>query len=609
MILKQKMKFGLLVVSLFILVNAKAQTTQGTIESYAFKNVNVITMNENRGTLYNHTVVVEGDRIKKIVPDSLYVGNLKTKIIDGTNKYMIPGLIDMHAHIIQEFRGAIFADAPQYLLYGVTSIYNLIGRERHLAIRDSIRKGLFNTLDPALENSSFKSLAPDVFTTGWDTNEPHFFTPDEVEATVRKQKELGFDGIKMHAHLSSEAYKRLHETAREVGIKVIGHAPRNLGMDEVFEQKQDLAHGEEYMSAAFSDIETDLFQYSAIFFGIVWLVLFIITVRSGILKLIRIIKRKEKVKQSMFNKVLGRLVFLITIFIIGYFTSTPPNAPFLMDFPLTKPILSIVAVLILMYVWKFVSLLIKNNLSEKKIQVISVRVLGIALIICCAISVYWTEIIWRTSDSYVEKIAQKTADSNIWVTPNLVAYEQLGKGLSDSYIEKKKQSHDLKYISSAVRDFWANYNDHPDHPTGHKFKVALGRIIEPGFRNQMDLMKKLIEKLHKKKVRLLAGSDTGLLWIFPGVSMHEELELLVSCGLSPYEALQTATSNPADYFNIPNEIGRIKVDARADFILLNNNPLENIQNTRSIDGVMVRGEWLGRNRLENLKSELLELRK
>jgi imidazolonepropionase-like amidohydrolase len=122
-------------------------------------------------------------------------------------------------------------------------------------------------------------------------------------------------------------------------------------------------------------------------------------------------------------------------------------------------------------------------------------------------------------------------------------------------------------------------------------------------------MMRLTIELHKAGVPLMAGSDAGgPPGVFPGVSMHEELILLVELGLTPYEALKTATLIPAIYLEGEGEIGLVEKGCRADLVLLEANPLEDIVNVRTRVGVMKRGRWFGAEELESGLERLAEAR-
>jgi imidazolonepropionase-like amidohydrolase len=114
----------------------------------------------------------------------------------------------------------------------------------------------------------------------------------------------------------------------------------------------------------------------------------------------------------------------------------------------------------------------------------------------------------------------------------------------------------------------------------------------------------LILALHRAGAGLLLGSDAPQVFNVPGFSVHEELELLVDAGLDPYQALVTGTVNPARFFGREGEFGIVAAGAAADLILLRGNPLDEIGNTRTIDGVMLRGQWFDRGDLDGILERL-----
>lgn len=105
------------------------------------------------------------------------------------------------------------------------------------------------------------------------------------------------------------------------------------------------------------------------------------------------------------------------------------------------------------------------------------------------------------------------------------------------------------------------------------------------YKRLFDKHLKIIQTMHRFGVKILAGTDT-MLYSIPGFNLHDELELLVRAGLSPLEALQTATLNPAEYLNKMDEFGTVEVGKRADIVLLKENPLLGIGNTRKIGAVV-----------------------
>ena len=112
----------------------------------------------------------------------------------------------------------------------------------------------------------------------------------------------------------------------------------------------------------------------------------------------------------------------------------------------------------------------------------------------------------------------------------------------------------------------------------------------------------LIKTAHGAGVPFLAGTDAPAPYVFPGSSLYEELALLVEAGLTPMEALQTATRNPALYLDQQDQIGTIEVGKIADLILLEANPLEDIANTQKIAAVVVGGKLFSRSALQALRT-------
>jgi imidazolonepropionase-like amidohydrolase len=107
-----------------------------------------------------------------------------------------------------------------------------------------------------------------------------------------------------------------------------------------------------------------------------------------------------------------------------------------------------------------------------------------------------------------------------------------------------------------------------------------------------------VKLLHDAGARLVVGTERPHPFVMPGFSVHEELSNFVSVGMSPYEALKAATVDAAEFMGAQGEFGVIRSGARADLILLEGNPLQDVKNTSRIAGVRVRGYWLSRETLQ-----------
>jgi imidazolonepropionase-like amidohydrolase len=112
----------------------------------------------------------------------------------------------------------------------------------------------------------------------------------------------------------------------------------------------------------------------------------------------------------------------------------------------------------------------------------------------------------------------------------------------------------------------------------------------------------LVTAMHKAGVRLLAGSDFSDWALIPGVDLHNELALFVLAGLTPMEALQTATSGPAEFLGRSAYLGTIEPGRFADLVLLDMDPIEDISHTRKINSVVVRGKLI---RVKELRERML----
>lgn len=120
---------------------------------------------------------------------------------------------------------------------------------------------------------------------------------------------------------------------------------------------------------------------------------------------------------------------------------------------------------------------------------------------------------------------------------------------------------------------------------------------------QMEL--EMTRAMYAAGVPFLAGTDTAAgVHVFPGFSLHQELALFVKAGLTPMQALQTATLNPARFLGRESELGSIAKGKVADLVLLDANPLDDIGNTRRIRGVMLAGRWFDRAGLDAMLEQV-----
>ncbi len=116
-------------------------------------------------------------------------------------------------------------------------------------------------------------------------------------------------------------------------------------------------------------------------------------------------------------------------------------------------------------------------------------------------------------------------------------------------------------------------------------------------------MLKLVKAMHRSGIKFMAGTDSSVPFVFPGFSLHDELELFVASGFTPFEALQTATRNPAEFLGLIKDLGTLEKGKLADLVILESNPLEDIRNTRKIFGVVINGRYLPKESLQTMLDE------
>ncbi len=191
-------------------------------------------------------------------------------------------------------------------------------------------------------------------------------------------------------------------------------------------------------------------------------------------------------------------------------------------------------------------------------------------------------------DSLVQDLAKILKENNSWIVPTFAM---------DAVFLKYREmtNHDLmKYIPLRQREEWGKVIEEYAG-IDEKYKQA-GQIWVKD-------SKKLINQFHKAGVGILAGTDCDVKLIVPGYHLHKELEFMVEAGLTPLEALQTATLNAAKYFGREAETGTIEKGKIADLVLLDSNPLEDITNTQKIQAVILNGRHFDRQELDEMLEE------
>jgi imidazolonepropionase-like amidohydrolase len=171
----------------------------------------------------------------------------------------------------------------------------------------------------------------------------------------------------------------------------------------------------------------------------------------------------------------------------------------------------------------------------------------------------------------------------------------VGQWASDERLRKMSDDPRMVYLPQGQKDRWLSLEKNPYQEAGFPFKPE---EIDANY----DVMALLLQDFRDAGVPFLLSTDSfGTL--LPGFSVHQELQLMVKAGLSPYEALRSGTVNVAAFLGEDKVAGTIEVGKRADFILVDGNPLRDVANASLVRGVFTHGEWYGESELARLLSD------
>ncbi|ODS58563.1 MAG: hypothetical protein ABS36_03245 [Acidobacteria bacterium SCN 69-37] len=568
-----------------VVVSPAAQAAAPSDEA-VFVNVHTLTFNDalvrpDQVVIVRHgRIVAMGSRTQVPVPE-------QARVIDGRGGYLLPGLVDGHVHLDGDgtrvgTSRSDFGDGPLYLAHGVTSVINMHGLPEHLDWRARVERG--------------DLVGPTIYTAGEFVNEPRVITPDDVEREIEAQRAAGYDLIKFRevysrelgslttTGLSLETYLHMNDVARRLGMPLVGHEPANLGLEPVLQAGQALAH----LGGLSSIYFLPMLNYP------VWLVvtalavcaLTAIAIANGLMAIVhrwRVLPSPPRAVSRV--RELAGLQLLAAAIAAASAILFLPGGPAFESAALRwvfTVMLICVAGATTALVYTMVRIWSEPDTSRAaRVQAVVASVAGVAL--AWAAFAFWVPVIWRSSDRGMAIVADRLRDAGVIVETTLVAYDALGgvgrrELLADPAID---------YLHPEVQARWRRL-----------------RGTAPRMRYR-HFMQKLARVLHEHGVTLLVGTDAmGYPLVAPGASLQRELELLVGSGLTPYDVLYAATVEPARFLQRPHEFGRLAPGLRADLLLVEANPLDDITYLRDPVGVMARGRWFPREELHRMLGQL-----
>lgn len=208
---------------MFILISCNNQGQKQPKQDFLISNVTVVDVTDG-SLLENQYVVIDSGLIKAISQKALDTTLFKTNI-DGTGKYLMPGLAEMHAHIPPPETGEerIHETLFLYLSNGITTIRGMLGNPIHLDLREKAKNGSL--------------LSPRIYTSSPSLNGNSVTTKEEAIEKVTQYEKEGYDFLKIHPGIQREVFDQIVVTANEVGIPFAGHVPIDVGIRHALESK------------------------------------------------------------------------------------------------------------------------------------------------------------------------------------------------------------------------------------------------------------------------------------------------------------------------------------------------------------------------------------
>ena len=188
--------------------------------------------------------------------------------------------------------------------------------------------------------------------------------------------------------------------------------------------------------------------------------------------------------------------------------------------------------------------------------------------------------------SKIPDLVKLSVEKKAWIAPTLTLFERFfGYIPADEF----RLESDMKYMPGLQVQQWVNQK---------KLLENQGMLKEENVKPYLEFRKTMLMALHRGGVPMVMASDSPQVFNVPGFSIHNEISAMQDAGMNPYEILKTGSVNVSKYFEREGEFGVIATGASADFVLVEGNPLENLSNLRNVQGVILRGEWIPKNVLQ-----------
>jgi imidazolonepropionase-like amidohydrolase len=188
--------------------------------------------------------------------------------------------------------------------------------------------------------------------------------------------------------------------------------------------------------------------------------------------------------------------------------------------------------------------------------------------------------------SHLPDLLQLTLDKKAWIAPTLTLFERFfGYIPADEF----RLESEMKYMPGVQVQQWVNQK---------KLLENQGVLKEENVKPYLEFRKHLLKILYEGGVPIILSSDSPQVFNVPGFSIHNEIKSMHEAGIPPIEILKSGSSNVAKYFEMEGHFGLIQKGASADFVLVSGNPLRDLGELKNIQGVMLRGKWIEKKKLD-----------
>ena len=193
-------------------------------------------------------------------------------------------------------------------------------------------------------------------------------------------------------------------------------------------------------------------------------------------------------------------------------------------------------------------------------------------------------------ESKVPAIVKQTKDANVFVIATLNNFSLIVQQATE--LDTFLKNPNLRYVAPWTLEQF--------QPEANRYKNRFPASQYDTLRKMLAMQRNLLKALNDAGVPLMAGTDATEIGPVAGFGLPDELSEFVQDGMSPYQALRTATANPTRYLRQDSEFGTIEIGKRADLVLVAGNPLQDISNVRRIEGTMTKGRWLSSTELHEM---------